>query len=242
MKKTTVLIPARMASSRFPGKPLALINGLPMIVCCAKNAIKTGLEVIVCTDSKDIKSACSLYNITSILTPEFDTGTDRLAHVVKSLDTENIINLQGDEPLISSSSINLIAQKLNSLKPESEEIINGISFLNPNLVSDPNIVKCAFIEKYAKIQYFSRSPLLNTSDQKSNLQYIKQLGLYGMSKKNLIDFSSLPQGKLEKAEKVELLRWIENNKLVKGCMIFEKTLSVDTPQDLLDVLDMINPK
>ena len=63
MKKTTILIPARMASRRFPGKPLALINGIPMVVYCAKNAIKTGLEVIVCTDSKEIQAVCKLYNI-----------------------------------------------------------------------------------------------------------------------------------------------------------------------------------
>ena len=92
MKKTTILIPARMASRRFPGKPLALINGIPMIVYCARNAIKTGLEVIVCTDSKEIMSVCSSYDINSILTPEV-IGTDRIAHVAE-FDTENIINLQ----------------------------------------------------------------------------------------------------------------------------------------------------
>ena len=239
MKKTTILIPARLASRRFPGKPLVPINGIPMVVYCARNAIKTGLEVIVCTDSKEIISACSTYNINSVLTPEFNTGTDRIAHVAESLDTENIINLQGDEPLISSISINLIAEKLNSLESESNEIINGISFLNHQLASDSNIVKCAILEKYSRIQYFSRKPLLNNNTN-INSAYLQQLGLYGMSKNNLKKFSSLPQGNLEKAENVELLRWIENNNFVSACFISENTVSVDTPEDLKEVLKILN--
>ena len=242
MKKTTILIPARMASRRFPGKPLALINGIPMVVYCAKNAIKTGLEVIVCTDSKEIMSVCSSYDINSILTPEFNTGTDRIAHVAESLYTENIINLQGDEPLITSKSINRMAEKLNSLEKESSEIISGISFLNPQLASDSNIVKCAIIDRYSIIQYFSRKPLLNNSNADNNSIYIKQLGLYGMAKKNLREFSSLPQGNLEKAENVELLRWIENKKLVTSCFVTENTVSVDTPEDLKVVLEILKSK
>ena len=87
--KITILIPARMSSTRFPGKPLAPIDGLPMVVYCARNAIKTNLEVIVCTDSKEIFSVCDLYNIKSIMTPECNTGTDRLAIASKQLETEN---------------------------------------------------------------------------------------------------------------------------------------------------------
>ena len=239
---TTILIPARMASTRFPGKPLAPIEGVPMIVYCAQNAKKTGKKVFVCTDSREIDSVCSLYEIPSILTPEFNTGTDRIAYAVEKIDTDYVINLQGDEPLINSKSLKLMIKKLESLSQNSEEIISGISYVNSEQAFDPNVVKCALLEKDLSIQYFSRKPLLNFPEKVDNLPYLKQLGLYGMTKKTLMRFASLSQGNLEKAEKVELLRWIEHGQKVTGCIIDQKTVSVDTPQDLVNVLEIINKK
>ena len=87
-KKTAIFIPARMDSSRFPGKPLAPIEGIPMVIYCARNALKTGLEVFVCTDSEEIMAVCSLYNVKSILTPECSTGTDRISYAIKDMDIE----------------------------------------------------------------------------------------------------------------------------------------------------------
>ena len=240
--KITILIPARMESTRFPGKPLAPINGIPMIVFCAKNALETGLEVYVCTDSKEVESVCTLYNVSSLLTPEFNTGTDRIAHAAKDLDTDYVINLQGDEPLINPQSIKLLIKNLENMKPDSKEIITGVSYVNSEQAFDPNIVKCALIKKDLSIQYFSRKPLLNFPNGEETNSYIKQLGLYGMTKETLKEFSSLEQGDLEKAEKVELLRWLENGNKVKGCIIDQKTISVDTPQDLVDALDVIYSK
>lgn len=240
--KITILIPARMESTRFPGKPLAPINGIPMIVFCARNALETGLEVYVCTDSKEVESVCTLYNVSSLLTPEFNTGTDRIAHAAKDLDTDYVINLQGDEPLINPQSINLLINNLEKMKPDSKEIITGVSYVNSEQAFDPNIVKCALIKKDLSIQYFSRKPLLNFPNGEETNSYIKQLGLYGMTKETLKEFSLLEQGDLEKAEKVELLRWLENGNKVKGCIIDQKTISVDTPQDLVDALDVIYSK
>ena len=237
--KTTIFIPARMESKRFPGKPLAPINGIPMIVYCARNALETGLEVYVCTDSKEIVSVCELYNVSSILTPQFNTGTDRISYAVNNLETDYVINLQGDEPLINSQSIKLLINRLENLTTDSKEIISGISYVNSEQAFDPNIVKCALIKKDLTIQYFSRKPLLNFPDEKETLSYIKQLGLYGMTKETLKEFATLAQGDLEKSEKVELLRWLENGNKIKGCIIDQKTISVDTPQDLVDALDVI---
>ena len=238
--KIIILIPARMASSRFPGKPLAPINGIPMVVYCAKNAIKTGLDVYVCTDSKEVKSVCELYNVATILTPEFNTGTDRIAYAVNELETDYVINLQGDEPLINTESLNLLIKELQSSLLENNEIINGISYVDSEQAFDPNIVKCALIADNLNIQYFSRKPLLNSNNEDNKTPYIKQLGLYGMTKKTLKKFASLSQGKLEKAERVELLRWLENGEKVKGCFIKQRTFSVDTPQDLVDVLNILH--
>ena len=100
MNKTAIFIPARMGSTRFPGKPLAPIDGIPMIVYCARNALKTGLEVYVCTDSEEIMAVCSLYKVKAIITPHCETGTDRIAIAAKNMGLSYVINLQGDEPLI----------------------------------------------------------------------------------------------------------------------------------------------
>ena len=238
-KKTTILIPARMASTRFPGKPLAPIDGIPMVVYCARNALETGLDVFVCTDTKEVESVCKLYKIPSILTPEFNTGTDRVAYAVDKIETDYVINLQGDEPLINSKSLNLFIEKLHELDLDSNQIITGISYVHSEEAFDPNIVKCALVKNDSSILYFSRKPLLNLAEESKIPPYIKQLGLYGMTKNILKEFASLPQGDLEKSERVELLRWIENGRKIIGFVIEQKTLSVDTPQDLVDALEII---
>ena len=240
--KTRILIPARMASTRFPGKPLAPIGGVPMVVYCARNAMDTGIEVSVCTDSKEIHSVCDLYNINSILTPEFNTGTDRISWASKQIDADFIINLQGDEPLISSKSINRLITNLNELENNTDLIINGITSVNSEEAFDPNNVKCAVIKKNKRILYLSRKPLLNNDDISSQENYFKQLGLYAMSKSTLIKFASLSQSPLEKCERVEILRWIENGFNVKACLIKERSISVDTPQDLVKVIEYLETK
>ena len=239
--ETKILIPARMASTRFPGKPLAPIEGIPMVVYCARNALKTGLDVFVCTDSKEIQSVCELYDVKSIVTPEFNTGTDRIAWASEQIKAKYLINLQGDEPLITKDSINKIVNMLPDLEKTQNLILNGITPVNSEEAFDPNNVKCAVIEENNKVLYFSRKPLLNSEDSNINgSHYFKQLGLYAMSFNTLKRFSALKQSNLEKSEKVELLRWIENGYHIKACIINKESISVDTPQDLVNVIEKIS--
>jgi len=240
--KTSILIPARMHSSRFPGKPLAPIDGIPMVVYCAMNALKTGLQVYVCTDSKEIKAVCQLYDIRSILTPECDTGTDRVAIAANEIDSEIIINLQGDEPLIDASALSQVISMLPKLNAHSNIIINGIIPIKSEEAFDPNNVKCALVDNNSKIQYLSRKPLLNSVIGNNKPPYFKQLGLYAMTIKTLRKFSSLPKGKLEEAERVELLRWLENGFTILSCPINSHTISVDTPNDLVEVISKLKSK
>ena len=238
--ETKILIPARMASTRFPGKPLAPIEGIPMVVYCARNARETGLDVFVCTDSQEIHSVCNLYDIKSIVTPEFNTGTDRIAWASKQVNAKFLINLQGDEPLITKDSINRIISMLPDLETDENLILNGITPVKSEEAFDPNNVKCAIIKDNNKVLYFSRKPLLNSEDSNPNeAQYYKQLGLYAMSCNTLKRFAALTQSNLEKSEKVELLRWIENGNYIKACIINKETISVDTPQDLVNVIEKI---
>lgn len=238
-KKTIILIPARMSSTRFPGKPLAPIDGIPMVVYCARNALKTNLEVYVCTDSKEIYSVCDLYNINSIMTPECNTGTDRIAIAADKLKADYIINLQGDEPLIDHNSINKLIKDIPLLNQQEDLIINGITKISSVDAFDPNNVKCAIIQEKEKVLYFSRKPLLNNPEPEEGENYFKQVGLYAMSFKSLKKFASLPQSTLEKAERVEMLRWIEYGNTIKSCLLDCKNISVDTPQDLVEVIERI---
>ncbi len=237
--KAAILIPARMSSTRFPGKPLAPIEGIPMVIYCARNALKTSLDVYVCTDSEEIMAVCSLYKIKSILTPECATGTDRIALAIKEIDLEYIINLQGDEPLISPKSLDSIISMLPDLEKNENSIICGVTGINSEEAFDPNNVKCALIND-STIQYLSRKPLLNSPEDMPKAKYFKQLGLYAMSISSLQKFANMPPGNLEAAERVELLRWIENGNKLIACHIKDHTISVDTPNDLVKVLNKLN--
>ena len=229
-----------MESSRFPGKPLAPIKGIPMIIYCARNAIETGFPTYVCTDSKEIESICNLYDVNVIRTEKCNTGTDRVAQAVANIDSNKIINLQGDEPLIKVKSLNLMIEMLNRMDNKSSSIINGVIPISSEDAFDPNNVKCALTLNKAKIQYFSRKALLNSIEGSNKPSYYKQLGLYGMTRETLLEFSSLKQGQLEKAEKVELLRWIEYGNEIMSCLIDIHSISVDIPEDLVNLLSYLD--
>ena len=236
---TSILIPARLMSTRFPRKPLALIDGIPMVIYCAKNAISTGLPVYVCTDSEEIKSVCESYFINVILTPECNSGTDRVAIATNQIETDYVINLQGDEPLIGSNSLLKIISMVPILDTKENSIISGVEPINSKEALDPNEAKCALVQSNSKIQYLSRQPLINNIEGSSDPLYFKQLGLYAFSVKSLRKFASLPVGKLEKAEGLELLRGLENEFTIFPCIINDQTTSVDTQSDLNKVISKI---
>ena len=110
----TVLIPARMESLRFPGKPLAPILGIPMVIRCAYNSKDAGLDPIICTNNDLIIDAAKKYSIDSIKTPDFNTGTDRVFWAAQQLQVNKIINLQGDEPLISAEALRKFANHIDT--------------------------------------------------------------------------------------------------------------------------------
>ena len=132
---------------------------------------------------------------------------------------------------------------LPDLEKDQNLILNGITPVNSEEAFDPNNVKCAIIKKNNKILYFSRKPLLNREDSNLNEPYyFKQLGLYAMSFNTLKKYAALSQSNLEKSEKVELLRWIENGYQIKACIINKESISVDTPHDLVNVIEKISLK
>lgn len=235
--RAVILIPARMESTRFPGKPLAPIQGTPLVVFCAKNAKATGLDTIVCTDSEEIKTVCDYHDVRSIVTPECNTGTDRIAWCAAQLEYDFFINLQGDEPLITNIDLQHFHEVVVSSKLDQDTIFTGVSRVGSDLAFDPNNVKCVMKEDMS-VLYFSRKPLKSLND--NDRPYYKQLGLYGMRKNTLLNFSAMNQSALELIEKVELQRWVEAGRLVKGCDLNVDSISVDTPSDFVAVLEKLN--
>jgi len=237
--KPVVLIPARMESIRFPGKPLAPILGLPMVIYCAQNAVSSGYATFICTDSQIIIEAAKNYGIETIKTPSFLTGTDRINWASKQIDAEYLINLQGDEPLINSEAIIEIGNNLINTKNNLNCIFNGLIDMDNESAYDPNIVK-AVVRLDKTIAYLSRKAIRNNSQ--SVACYIKQLGLYAFHKTALDSFSKLEQSPLELSEKIEMLRWIDNSKDLIAVKLNTRSVSVDTPEDLLQVEKMLLDK
>lgn len=234
-KEVIILIPARLESSRFPGKALAPVKGVPMIVRCAQNAQGTNLKTVVCTDSELIADTCRKNEIEVKITPNFNTGTDRVEWAAKQLNSELIINLQGDEVLITTEAILKFADCLENIseKEQDNTIINGVSPLSSQNAFDRNNVK-AVISEEENILYLSRKPIRNTNNPDQMSSYLKQLGLYGFHGSALEKFSSLKQSRLEITESVEMLRWLEQGNKLKGILLRTPSISVDTPEDLIE--------
>lgn len=239
----TVIIPARLGSTRLPNKPLALIEGVPMVVCVARQALKSGASrVIVACDDEKILSACKNFGIEAVLTrKDHACGTDRLCEVAEKADIpdeEVIVNVQGDEPLIDPNLIAAVAELL-ILKPEcamgtaASRIKTAEEFLNPNVVK-------VVLNSDEEALYFSRAPIpwdrdgmakdKNSFDSELSLRHI---GIYSYRCDFLKIYPTLERPKLETAESLEQLRAIWNGFSI-AVRIFEGTLlpGVDTAEDL----------
>ncbi len=233
------IIPARYASSRFPGKPLANIHGKTMIQHVYEQSTKAKLlhALVVATDDVRIKQVVENFGGTVVMTStQLPSGTDRCAAALQQLNEnyDAVINIQGDEPFISPDQIDCIAKMLLNdgagiatlRKPITEQAS----------INNPNVVKVV-TDVNGKALYFSRSPLpyLRQSDQnhdKWNSLYYKHIGLYGFKTTVLEAITKLPPSVLELAESLEQLRWLENGFTIHTEITETENLSVDTPEDL----------
>ena len=228
--KAIGIIPARYASSRFPGKPLADILGKSMIQrvyeqCKKANSLS---EVIVATDDNRIFNHVISFGGKALMTATTHlSGTDRCNEVIQSLKTKyNIaINIQGDEPFINPEQIDQVASLFNSEKVSIATLAKKIE--NPTLLMDVNSPKAIF-NNYGIAQNFCRS----VAQIKPNQTYYKHIGIYGYRIQTLAEICKLPPSANEKTERLEQLRWLDNGYKIKvGITTFE-SLSVDTPEDI----------
>ena len=229
------LIPARWSSTRFEGKPLALINGIPMIqrVYDLAKQVKQLDTVVVLTDDIRINDYCAKQEIRCIVVEdECRTGTDRCATALEMLDGNIFVNIQGDEPLINPDAVDrLISEHRNGVS-------NAYVYVNnDDKLQDKNVVK-VITDMNSNAIYYSRLPI--PYQQKEQTSFKQQLGLYCFDRHMLEIFPNLLVGDNEKAESVEMLRYIENGYAVNMVEVEDEGLSVDTIEDLKRVEKFLN--
>lgn len=232
------ILPARWGSTRFPGKPLHLIAGKPLIQLVwerCKLATKLS-EIIVATDDERIAAAVQNFGGAFVLTsPNHPTGTDRLAEAIQHIPhATHIINIQGDEPLIDPDLIDELASALVS--DPSLDMVTAANPLDPNdpAVADPNVVKVV-LKLNGNALYFSRSPLPFFRNAVENLQVLRHKGIYGYRRDFLETFVTWPPSPLEQAESLEQLRALENGANIKVLLTNDTSPGVDTPEQALEI-------
>ncbi len=247
-QKTQVvaIIPARYDSNRFPGKPLALINGKPMIqhVVERARAVQTLSRVVVATDDERIAKRVEEFGAEYVMTQKNHvSGSDRLAEAAKLLNISEhdvVVNIQGDQPLFPAEVIEQVAQPLldDPALPMSTLIYR---IIRPEEIDDPNHVKTVF-DKDNYALYFSRSPIpfQRNPDDTERPTYYKHLGFYAYRKGFLLSFVALPEGEWERFEKLEQLRALEYGYKIKVTVTQYDSIEVDTPEDLLRVEEYLN--
>ncbi len=237
--KTLGVIPARWASTRLEGKVLVDISGRPMIQHVwerAKQSKKLDEVIIACDEDKVIEVAESFGAKAVMTSKDHSSGSDRIAEVVKDLDFDVIVNIQGDEPLLHSSVIDDLAEAL--LSDTSCSMATVIKVINKKEeIDNPNVVKVV-VDDQMNALYFSRSVIPFNRDNE-DIEYYKHLGIYAYRKDFLFTYKDLSKSKLEKAEKLEQLRVLESGYKIKTVFTDVETIGVDTAEDVARVEEIL---
>ena len=234
MSKVIAIIPARWASTRFPGKPLVPLHGKPLVQHVwerASRAKRVG-RIIIATDDMRIAEAAFDFGAEVALTsPKHPTGTDRLAEVVRQLKSASIIlNVQGDEPDIAPSTIDRLAEALQD-DPKLGMVTAANPLTDPADVPDPNVVKVV-TDLAGRALYFSRSVIPHDRDGRGGIKYLRHQGIYGYRRKVLLAFVKWKPTPLEQAEKLEQLRALEHGIAIGVIVVRRESVGVDVPGDV----------
>jgi 3-deoxy-manno-octulosonate cytidylyltransferase (CMP-KDO synthetase) len=240
--KVIVVIPARYGSTRLPGKPLVALAGQPMIqrVYERAKAARRVDEVIVATDDERILKAVQGFGGEARMTrADHRTGTERVAEVAAHVAGDVFVNVQGDEPLLDPSSVDIAVGALLE-EPRTEVATVGTPIKTPADIMDPNVVKVV-LDFDENALYFSRAPIPWVRDAASKMQvrHLKHLGLYAFQREALLEYATLPQGELERIEQLEQLRWLENGWKIRVAEVEHDAVSVDVPEDVARVEKML---
>jgi 3-deoxy-manno-octulosonate cytidylyltransferase (CMP-KDO synthetase) len=237
--RVAVVIPSRYAATRLPGKPLAEIDGRPMIWYVWDKAMraKTPSRVVVATDDERIASAVREFGGIAVMTsPECASGTDRVAEAARGMKEEILINLQGDEPLMDPSVIDAVAAPLLS-EPDVLMSTAALPGDDPEEFARPSVVKVV-TDGRGDALYFSRAPIPYYRDTGSG-PYRKHLGIYGYRRDFLFRVAGLAPSVLEEAERLEQLRVLQAGFRIRVVDVMHDSVGVDTPEDLKAVEEKI---
>ena len=247
--KFIAVIPARYASTRFPGKPLAILGGKTVIERVYEQVKKVIDEVYVATDDERIRQTVEGFGGKAVITSsDHKSGTDRIEEAVEIIgtDADVVVNVQGDEPFIHESQIRTVCECFND---EATQIATlgkpfGRTPSDIDAIENPNSPKIA-VSKNGYALYFSRSviPFCRGKQRESwpeSFPYLKHIGLYAYRREVLREVTLLPQGELEKAESLEQLRWLENGYKIQVGTTDIETVGIDTPEDLAKAETILN--
>jgi len=227
------IIPARYGSTRFPGKPLALILGKPMLEWVWRGCLESKLlsRTLIATDSQEILRASKAFGADAVLTrTDHPTGTDRLAEVAAKLDDDIIVNIQGDEPTITGEVIDAVVEALRA-DPEAQ-IATLVHEAEGSALADPNRVK-AVLDRHDRALYFSRNTIPALHDPSHRTVYWQHIGLYAYRRPFLATFVALERTPYEQAEALEQLRALEHGfPIAVGKVVNWSSNPVDVPEDI----------
>jgi 3-deoxy-manno-octulosonate cytidylyltransferase (CMP-KDO synthetase) len=231
LEKAVGIIPVRFGATRFPGKPLAAILGRPMIQWVYEGAKKSKLlkRIMIATDDERIVRAAAEFGAEVVLTSsDLISGTERVAAAAAQVEAEIIINIQGDEPLVDGEMLDSLVIALDDPAVPIATLMAKVTDMS--LISDSHVVKVV-VDKNRRALYFSRSPLPYQAPD----YFFQHIGIYGFRKEFLMNLHRLPVLRLERIEKLEQLRVLENGLPIQMIETPRRTLSVDTPQDIINV-------
>ncbi len=235
-----IIIPARLASTRFPQKVLADIGGIPMVVRTAQRVSHLD-DVVVAADDEKIIEVCKEYGIKAMLTSTtHKSGTDRIhecATILELDDDELIINVQADEPFIEPDVVKSLIEKLRILQQNNSDFIMGSCYnsINADAAKDPNLVKVVLDANNNAI-YFSRAKIPH--NQSGEAVYFGHIGIYGFSKKSLKEFCNLNDAPIEDIEKLEQLRAVYHGKSIAMVKVASTGFGIDTKEDLARAIEI----
>ncbi len=241
--KIVGVIPARYGSTRFPGKPLALLHGRPLIQWTIEGACKSKLlsEVIVATDDPRIKSVAEATGCKVVMTEsELPSGSDRIHAAIQNIECDIVVNIQGDEPLVTGSLVDQLAQVF--LEDSTIDMATLAHPINREELLSPNSVKVVLNCKDEAL-YFSRFAIpysrINNPQDAEITACLKHIGMYAYTKKFLKQFCESPQSAIEVAESLEQLRALYLGAKIKVVRVQENCVGVDTPEDLKKVEELL---
>ncbi|MGV3527776.1 MAG: 3-deoxy-manno-octulosonate cytidylyltransferase [Flavisolibacter sp.] len=230
--KAIALIPARYGATRFRGKLLTELKGIPVIVRTYEATLATGLfdEVVVVTDSEEIRAVVEQHGGKIMMSrSDHESGTDRIAEAAAGLNADVFLNVQGDTPFIKKEPLEKLLQQFEDENVQVGSLMQPLT--NDEWIADPNFVKvCVDLNNNAL--FFSRSEIPYRRDKEAPVTFYEHIGVYAFRKKALLDFTRWQMTPLERAEKVECLRFLENGVPLRMVVTEYMGVEIDTPEDL----------